>query len=251
MTCSRIFGIIGPSQRQRQRSIQSLKGISTTNDVRKRGVGSRYLSSSASSLTSSPTRIFMSLFAANQNQRNHLDALSLYQPHHKEHGRKRNAASFFSGNVENSIQSDLMSSYLTSSCRVSGIGGTDSANGTKWKREIPSRKIALRYTHTHATANPIVSRNKKSTASGWTKPVVSSSFSDLSSTSSDETMSISLSSPLETISENTVGVDMEELLKLASKKTTPLSLKDMYKYAIVDSDNREQRIRNAQFLHSE
>jgi len=44
---------------------------------------------------------------------------------------------------------------------------------------------------------------------------------------------------------------MEELLKLASKKTTPLSLKDMYKYAIVDADNLEQRIRNAQFLHSE
>eukprot|EP00536_Pseudo-nitzschia_multiseries_P017251 jgi/Psemu1/248025/estExt_Genewise1.C_14510011 len=44
---------------------------------------------------------------------------------------------------------------------------------------------------------------------------------------------------------------MEELLKLASKKTTPLSLKDMYKYAIVDADNREQRIRNAQFLHAE
>jgi len=44
---------------------------------------------------------------------------------------------------------------------------------------------------------------------------------------------------------------MEELLELASKKTTPLSLKEMYKYAIVDADNREQRLRNARFLHSE
>lgn len=44
---------------------------------------------------------------------------------------------------------------------------------------------------------------------------------------------------------------MEELLELASKKTTPLSLKDMYKYAIVDANNMEQRIRNAQFLHAE
>ena len=48
-----------------------------------------------------------------------------------------------------------------------------------------------------------------------------------------------------------VGVDMEELLKLALSKVTPLSLKDMYKYAIVDVDNPEQRIRNAQFLHNE
>ena len=132
-------------------------------------------------------------------------------------------------------------------------------------RNIPSRNSNYREKHTHATANPLVSGKKKPTASGWQKPVVSSSLSlssfvdpknpgETSASTIAERISISLSSPLETnvsISENTVGVDMEELLKLASKKTTPLSLKDMYKYAIVDAENQEQRIRNAQFLHSE
>ena len=132
-------------------------------------------------------------------------------------------------------------------------------------RQFSSRSANRREKHTHATANPLVSGKKKTTASGWQKPVVSSSLSlssyvdpknprEASASTIAERISISLSSPLETnesVSENTVGVDMEELLKLASKKTTPLSLKDMYKYAIVDAENREQRIRNAQFLHSE
>lgn len=132
-------------------------------------------------------------------------------------------------------------------------------------RQFSSRSANRREKHTHATANPLVSGKKKPTASGWQKPVVSSSLSlssyvdpknprEASASTIAERISISLSSPLETnesVSENTVGVDMEELLKLASKKTTPLSLKDMYKYAIVDAENREQRIRNAQFLHSE
>jgi len=49
----------------------------------------------------------------------------------------------------------------------------------------------------------------------------------------------------------TDGIDMDELFKLASNKVTPLSLKEMYKYAIIDADNPEQRIRNAKFLHNE
>ena len=132
-------------------------------------------------------------------------------------------------------------------------------------RQFSSRSANRREKHTHATANPLVTGKKKATASGWQKPVVSSSLSlssyvdpknprEASASTIAERISISLSSPLETnesVSENTVGVDMEELLQLASKKTTPLSLKDMYKYAIVDAENREQRIRNAQFLHSE
>jgi len=102
--------------------------------------------------------------------------------------------------------------------------------------------------------------------SGWKKPIVSSSSSSLALSSVVQSSSLTLSSsiampgptPLSPAAENntpslleTVGVDMEELLKLASKKITPLSLKEMYKYAIVDADNREQRIRNAQFLHLE
>uniref|UniRef100_A0A7S0YCT3 Protein-serine/threonine kinase n=1 Tax=Pseudo-nitzschia delicatissima TaxID=44447 RepID=A0A7S0YCT3_9STRA len=213
MTCSRILATIGTSQRRR--SMQSFIGASTNKQgVSRRGIGTRSLPSSASSSssTASPTRILMSPLITNQNQSDHPNLLSLEQPLHQKHGRKR----------------------------------------------------ALRQAYTYAAAHPLISRNKNPTASGWNKPIVSSSLSfssyaeptnpsESSSSTSDETMSI-LSNPLETtasISENTVGVDMEELLKLASKKTTPLSLKDMYKYAIVDADSREQRIRNAQFLHSE
>lgn len=46
-------------------------------------------------------------------------------------------------------------------------------------------------------------------------------------------------------------VDMEELKQMASKRCTPLSLKDMYKYAVLDVKNPEQRLWNAQFLHTE
>jgi hypothetical protein len=47
------------------------------------------------------------------------------------------------------------------------------------------------------------------------------------------------------------NVDMDELKKLASQTCTPLRLDHMYKYAVVDIDDTNQRLRNAQFLHKE
>ena len=257
MTCSRILTTIGSSQRRR--SIQSLVGASTKEGTTKRGIGNRSLPSTASSYlsTASPTRFLMSPMIVDQSQSDHPNHLRLNQPLHQKNGQQRKFTSVFSNIVECSTQQNLTLSS-TNICLVSGVRELTSAS-----KQLSSRNTTL---HTHATANPLVAGNKKPPASGWKKPIVSSSLSlssyveptnpsDSSASASAETMSISLSSsPSEataTISENTVGVDMEELLKLASKKTTPLSLKDMYKYAIVDADNREQRIRNAQFLHSE
>ena len=48
------------------------------------------------------------------------------------------------------------------------------------------------------------------------------------------------------------GIDMTELQRLASLTPTPLRLGDMYRFAASHGDSgRQQRLRNAQFLHSE
>ena len=49
---------------------------------------------------------------------------------------------------------------------------------------------------------------------------------------------------------NDITVNIEKLRALASRKPTPLRLADMYKYAVNTSD-KAQRLRNAQFLHQE
>jgi len=155
--------------------------------------------------------------------------------------------------------------YSTHSTSTSDVTNP-TTNATTIERR--SLTVTRRRAHSHV-AHRLVAKNKRPTASGWKKPIVSSSVAlssfvdptspnDTSTTASASasTMAdpIESSASLETAmppSANTVGVDMEELLNLASKKTTPLSLKDLYKYAIVDANNSEQRIRNAQFLHSE
>lgn len=169
----------------------------------------------------------------------------------------QHAASLVANAVEYSTQQQLKPTGL-----IGETVGNSSTNTKRGKFTILAYMGSHRQSHTSAAAHRL-SGNKKPTASGWKKPIVSSSSSALSSvvgsSSPDESSTadpVILSSSFETASDSsspdtTVGVDMEELLELASKKTTPLSLKEMYKYAIVDADNREQRIRNARFLHSE
>jgi pyruvate dehydrogenase kinase 2/3/4 len=88
-------------------------------------------------------------------------------------------------------------------------------------------------------------------ACGWRKTIVSSASAvsedddDVPSFSTQETK---LEKQME--EDLKLEVDMEELQRLASMRCTPLSLSDMYKYA-VHYDDKEQRIRNAQFLHRE
>ena len=159
-----------------------------------------------------------------------------------------------------SLSNSSSSTSCSTSCSTSTSGGS-STNRTTKATAAATIKIIHRQAHTHAAAHRlVVARNKTPPASGWKKPVVSSSSLALSSlvqpspsSSTSTTDPISLSSSLSaTAAETTTPrVDMEELLKLASNSTTPLSLKEMYKYAIVDVDNLEQRIRNAQFLHNE
>jgi len=198
-----------------------------------------------------------------QGQNSSLSLLDQFQ--YRKHEHQQQTKSIVTNIVEYSTHQNL-TTLPTSICRDSDVGGDSSTCRTKARVDHSSHMTTQRQAHTHAAAGRLVARNPKPTASGWKKPIVSSSSSALSSyvdptnpndtPSSEraENVSISLSSSLETatpLSQNTVGVDMEELLKLSSKKTTPLSLKDMYKYAIIDADSREQRIRNAQFLHSE
>ena len=93
------------------------------------------------------------------------------------------------------------------------------------------------------------SLKRKAPASGWKKTIVSST----GGLADDEPMPSSFFAKNEsetTEEELNLEVDMEELQKLASMRCTPLSLKDMYKYA-VDFNDQEQRLRNAQFLHTE
>lgn len=98
--------------------------------------------------------------------------------------------------------------------------------------------------------NEFMSFKRKAPASGWKKTIVSSA----NGLAADEPLSSSffVKKDLDKTTEEDLNleVDMEELQKLASMRCTPLSLKDMYKYA-VDFSNSEQRLRNAQFLHTE
>jgi len=116
-----------------------------------------------------------------------------------------------------------------------------------------------RQAHTHASSSPphrldVSSTSSVNSKSNKTNPETTMDSVSFSGTVTDESTSENINTNTTstlTSSLATVGADMEELLKLASNKVTPLSLKDMYKYAIVDVDNPEQRIRNAIFLHNE
>lgn len=257
MTCSRLLTTMGSSQR---RSIRDLVSASTAKEgARIRGIVTRSLPSTASSSssTSSPTRVLMSPLIVNQDQSHHPNLLFLGQPHQQQqHDQQQHTPSIVTNVAEFSTQQNSTSSSTSN---------LTSTSTTKTTTQLPPHNVSNRQAHSHAAAHRLVARKKKPTACGWKKPIVSSSLAlssyveptnpdDATAPATADDVSISLSpqfEPSSPISENTVGVDMEELLKLASKKTTPLSLKDMYKYAIVDADNREQRIRNAQFLHSE
>lgn len=213
---------------------------------------------SSSSSTSSPTRVPMSPLSLCQSKSPYSNPLVLENSWNQKYGLQQYPASTIANVVEYSTQSNFEPTP-TIICHGSAIGDSIFTKGT---RQLSSHVVPHRNAYTRASAHGLITRKDKPTASGWKKPIVSSSLA-LSSyvdptkpqdTSADNQIPLSLSSSLETttpLSPNTVGVDMEELLKLASKKTTPLSLKDMYKYAIVDANNLEQRIRNAQFLHSE
>jgi len=202
------------------------------------------------------------------HQSQHTDHLFLLQPQNQIHDQPQHAASILANVVEYSTQLNFKPSSTTSSiCHGGDVRGRNSINTTNETTELSSQMAAYRQVHTQSAAHRLVERKKKPTACGWKKPIVSSSSSlahsslveitspdEASTSATPDPISLSLSSslkPTKPLSPNTVGVDMEELLKLASKKTTPLSLKDMYKYAIVDANNLEQRIRNSQFLHSE
>lgn len=203
----------------------------------------------------------MSPLILHQHQSPHPNLHFLDKSQQQSHDKQQHDTSIIANVVEYSTQYHVKPSS-TSISRGSDVGGSSTSNAIKEATKFSSQMATHRQAHTHAAAHRLVARNKKPTASGWKKPIVSSSSSALSSLSGPnglsaseaaDPISLSMPSSLETtapLAANTVGVDMEELLKLASKKTTPLSLKDMYKYAILDN-NREQRIRNAQFLHSE
>jgi hypothetical protein len=255
MTCSQLLTTIWSNQRRC--SIKIMTAASATKEgTTKRGIVTRSLPSMTPSYssTSSPTRVLMSPLILHQNQGQNPNLLFSDKPKHQKHDQQQQRTPSVVANVvEYSTQHS-----------TSDVGGSSSTNTTNATTKRSSHKATRRRAHSHA-AHRLVAKNKKPTASGWKKPIVSSSLalsSFVEPTSPNEapasvsTMAdpISPSASLETTtppSASTVGVDMEELLNLASKKTTPLSLKDMYKYAIVDADNREQRIRNAQFLHSE
>jgi len=209
----------------------------------------------------------MSPLILHQNQGPHPNLLfgdqSQREKYDKHHEQQQHNSSIVANVVEYSTQQNLKPSSRI--CSGGDVGSRSPGEVSKTSTEFSSHMTSYRKAHTQTAAHLLVARKKKPTASGWKKPIVSSSPAirslseptkpnDASASLTGNPESSSVSPTFEStssLSANTVGVDMEELLKLASKKTTPLSLKDMYKYAIVDSNNREQRIRNAQFLHSE
>mmetsp|Transcript_23693 Transcript_23693/g.56097 ORF Transcript_23693/g.56097 Transcript_23693/m.56097 type:complete len:654 (+) Transcript_23693:234-2195(+) len=262
MTCTRLLIAAGRSKRCCFTNM--LSGASAARKgTTKRGIVTRSLPSTASS--SSSTKVMMSPLILHQNQSPHPNLLFVDEPRHHTHyqyHQEQPCSSVVANVVEYSTYQNLKPSSRRI-CRGGGVGGRSPGEVSKSSTELSSQMATLRQAHTHAAAHRLVAKKRKPTASGWKKPIVSSSSgvrslseptnpNDASASTTTKYVESETTSPdFESMSVNTVGVDMEELLKLASKKTTPLSLKDMYKYAIVDSSNREQRIRNAQFLHSE
>mmetsp|Transcript_25735 Transcript_25735/g.60626 ORF Transcript_25735/g.60626 Transcript_25735/m.60626 type:complete len:621 (-) Transcript_25735:637-2499(-) len=254
MTCSRLLSTVSRNERRRPVKLITAALVSKERTV-VRGIGTRTLPPTArsSSSASSSTRVLMTPLILHQGQHHHSAYLIHHQPQHQKSQQQQNSASVAAHVVEYSTQQQTMNA-----------GPCASQNSSSKTTTIATQltNISGRHAHTHTAAQGLVGKSAKPPASGWKKPIVSSSSlalssvvesSSLSSTTTEDRKPLSGAAPESAFQSipQTVGVDMEELLKLASKKTTPLSLKDMYKYAIVDADNREQRIRNAQFLHAE
>ena len=274
MTCSRLLS----KAVRKERRCCPLKLISSdlVTGTTRQGVNNVPLLSTVPTPSSFPTpaptsRVLMKaplILRHYQNQHHQTSSSHEIQIHHQpQHYKIRHQNPATTAHVVEYSYPHLIQQQSTNS-------GPCGSHKSSSKTGVVKRVANRRHAHTHATAQGLVARGTNNPpASGWKKPIVSSlgsgSFSlssvvhsSSSKSSSEAVAKDNASDPeplfsLPTSASNkpplpeTVGVDMEELMKLASKKTTPLALKDMYKYAIVDANNREQRIRNAQFLHSE